>query len=170
MSELHLHAGGGRQRALLDPKACNHARSLADVPLDWVQAEGAIRQMSDSYVLARRKQIDRLARNERRHGNLEWPRHPHSAALVCPTRVYIDHIEPDSNGVIKQAGSRTRLRVRNDVLFGYTTSRDDAPGLPNVWVLGHAIGSIHEVGPEAQLRVPLLKPMEKGLRGFLGAL
>ena len=175
-----MHVSGARLGTLFDPQAGNHAGSLADVPLDGVQAKSAVREMSDSDVLAGGKQVDRLSRYQRGHGDLERPRHPHSAALVCSARVDIDHVESDAYRIVEQAGARPRLDILDDVLFRHAAARDDAPRFTNVRVLGQAIVRVHRVRPEAQFRIAaafaivardvVLKPIEEGLGGLLGAL
>ena len=89
-----------------------------------MQPERAIRQMRHAEILRRGQEVQRLARQQRRHRNLKRLGHAHTPALVRATRVNIHHVESHPDRIAEPLRARALLN-----------------GLPEQTVIAFMVGS-----------------------------
>ncbi len=144
-----------------------------------MQAKGAIGEVRHAEVFRGGQEIQRLARQQRRHRDLKRLGHAHAPALIRAAGMNVHHIEPHADRIGEPARARAALVILDNVLLGDAGLRHDPPRLANVGILRDSVGRSHQVGAQFQLGIAVpaavarrvaLQPAEKGLRGLLGAL
>ena len=138
------------------------AGRLAGVPLDRVQAEGAVGDVRGAEALAGRDQVLEPLRDQRGERQLERAAGDVEVGVPAGRRVQVDPVVADPHGVGDRRGAVRAAHVERDVLLDHRAQRRDPPRLAHVRRLREAVGRVaDDVAAQPQPGVLPLHPAQE---------
>jgi hypothetical protein len=160
-----------RQDATVDTATCEKTDRFANVPLDGMQSVTSVGNVGDSQIFASWQQVVHSDRNQAAQWNLERQGRDIYIMTVTSTRMEVDAVTTDTNGIMELFGFPVRTARCAHMLFQNGKLCLDPARLSYVRIHSQPVICTDDIWTQAKTRVTLpairprrfcLQPIEQG--------